>query len=223
MSDTPIPQQINEAKTSAEAAGFLYDLGFTSIQVVGKNPAFGEGAKWQQRTYTTRDEAVKHFEGWDGSKPVPHETEKGKIVERSKNIGVLSTGFIFFGPNTQEALDAMKAEMPFYDETLCRVGNNPYPGAIFKCIDDGEAFWSGQKIQTNDDKLRTMADIWGNGNQFVVWGVHPSGVHYRFTNNCPILSMQASTAKKLCEKIVARMGSGYRLKTEKKEKNVVVL
>lgn len=206
--------KINLAKTAEEAAVLLFHLGFTPIKVVGKNPAYGEGTGWQKTHFSAEADVRAHFKEWNGNQLVPDEDDPSRVVERHRNVGVLCDGFVFLGCNTQETLEAFKAECPFYSETLMRVGNNPYECAIFRRINPKEKFWSGQKILTNEKKPRTMADIWGNGNQFVAWGVHPKGVRYRFVNDVEILPLKTEDAIELVARVMHRLGDGYKLKTK---------
>lgn len=204
---------ITLATTSKEAAVLLFRLGFTPIKVVGKNPAFGEGAGWQKTHYSSEADVAAHFQDWNGTQMVPDETDDTKIVERGRNVGVLCNGFVFVGSNTQEMHDAFTAVCPFYNETLQRMGNNPYAGAIFKRTDPEAKFWSGQKIITDEKKPKTMGDIWGDGNQFVAWGTHPAGIKYRFINNCPIIKINTADAVEMVAAALRKMGNGYKLKT----------
>ena len=212
---------INEAKTASEAAVLLFQVGFTPIKVVGKNPAFGEGEGWQTRKYQNEDEVRKHFNKWDGEQEVDEPVvEDGKTIYkkimRHRNVGVLCNGFCFFGPNTQKGLGALMAAIPDYEETLNRVGNNPYNCAIFKRADTEKEFWTGQKILTEGTTPFTLADIWGNRTQFVAWGLHPSGKPYRFTNNKPILSKTTDELKSYLNKAMTLLGNGYRLKIQER-------
>lgn len=208
---------INLAKTAADAAVLLFRLGFTPIKVVGKNPAFGEGTGWQQTHFTSENEVREHFKEWNGQQLVPDDKDKKKLIPRHRNVGVLCDGMVMFGHNSQETYDAFKAECPFYDDTLQRAGNNPFPCAIFKRADHETKFWSGQKILTNEESPRTMMDIWGNSNQFVAFGVHPTGTKYQFLNTKEILPMKTADIIELVERVMLRMGNGYRLKTKIKE------
>lgn len=193
---TPTASDVNNARTAEEAAVLLFQMGFVPIRVRQgeKTPA---DLAWQQTVYANEAAVREKFKGWPG------------------NVGVLTNGMLMLGPNTQAAYDALKAAFPFYDATLARQGNNPFPCAILK-RSDSEPFWKGQKIQTNDDALKTMADLWGDSCQFVAWGDHPAGVRYRFVNENPILSISSADAKRLCELAVEKMGPGYRLKTQPK-------
>jgi len=209
-SKTPsLSENVNTSENSEDAASFLFDMGFVPIQVVGKNPAFGEGEGWQTRTYTDRNEVRKHFERWDGVKKVK---DGDKLVDQHKNIGVLTDGFLMLGPNTPEALTALRAGFPMYDETLQRMGNNPYPCAILRI--HGEPFpFKGQKILTDEKSPKTMADIWGNGSQFVAWGVHPAGARYRFVNDKSILPITSAAAISMLRSTMEAIGPGFKLKT----------
>ena len=168
---------INLAETAEQAAVLLFRLGFTPIKVVGKNPAYGEGKGWQKTHYADENDVKAHFTGWKGTQMIPSEEDSKVVVERHRNVGVLTDGFVMLGCNTPEALIALQEECPFYGDTLNRVGNNPTPCALLKRIDPKEKFWVGQNIITTEKKPRTMADIWGDGSMFVAWGSIQKDAH----------------------------------------------
>ncbi|GEM_PF-2108610 len=188
--------EVNNTQTAEIAAVLLYQLGFTPIRDNGKVPV-DEG--WQKTHYTYENEVRARFKGWKG------------------NVGVLTDGFLLIGNNSQETLDAFRAECPFYDETLCRMGNNPYECAIFRITDPEKWSWKGQKILTNEESPSTLCDLWSAGSQFVAWGVHPVGVRYRFVNDKSILPITTDYARDLILRVAKRLGKWKKLKCKDKK------
>ena len=212
-SQAPTFLDVNNAKTAQEAAVMLYKLGFTPIRVEGKLPKVG--TEWEKTKYSNEEEVKVPFTYWDG------------------NVGVITTGYVMLGNNSQETLDAFRAECPFYDETLQRMGKNPYPCSIFKRTDtvpfpktkitrDTEIVVDGKP----ETKRTTLCDLWTDNSQFVAWGWHPDdkSVRYQFLNNNPIMPVSDAYIKELVAKVAKRIGvkNPYENEVtegEKKERN----
>ena len=200
---------INEAKSAADAAALLFRAGWTPIKVVGKNPAYGEGKGWQGKHFDSEDAVRKYFSDWTGSKTVPD--EKGNPIVQYCNVGLLMGRRFMLGHNCRETLDAARAECPFYDETLARMGRNPYECAIFELTDDGKLHKNKlmREVKTEGSVVKriTLCDLWTGDSQFVAWGIHPDGkTRYIFTNTNPILPVTTGYVKELVARTATRLG-----------------
>lgn len=198
---------INKAKTAEDAAVLLFQAGFVPIKVLGK-AALTEG--WQKTKYADEKEVRKTFAGWTGTRPVTKRevqadgTRVEKVVDMPCNVGVLADDFYLIGNNSQETLDAFRIECPYYDATLQRQGRKPYACSLFKRQ-------AGSKLKKTKlltkDKV-TLCDLWADGAQFVVWGIHPDDqkVKYRFLNNNPLLLLSDEEIYDLVARVAARLG-----------------
>lgn len=222
MGDVMNFTDVNGLNNALDAAVALYELGFTPIKAVGKKP---DGTAWQKTKYTSKEEVIKAFENWRGRRDVYIDevdvhTNTTKKVKKNWpcTVGVLTDGYYLLGNNTQEALDAFKAECPFYDDTTQRMGRNPYRCALFKRasneplkktklirkIDTGVV---DEKTKKNKMKYITLCDLWADAAHFVAWGLHPDDetIRYKFMNDKPPMVVSDEYIFDLIDRVAKRL------------------